>query len=204
MMLSREQGECCAQPGNPENNGKTNRVDGRDVSVVGLASLPLSSNDSCCSSGFGGSEVTGSDSSREVGGLGQMGTEVLASGECCVPSGCGCGPDGNSASGDPQREAPLGVNQVDGSPVDGVCCENVRNDNTGVADIETRTPERGVHRGAEKTKYGDSPYESVCGEGEQCCSNSQGENSDSHRAENSTGAGHERRHENNAGMKVER
>lgn len=204
MMLSREQGECCAQPGNPENNGKTNRVDGRDVSVVGRAPLPQSSDDSCCSTGFGGSEVSGSNGSREVGGLGQMRTEVAASGECCVPSGCGCSPDGNSASGDPQREAPLGVNQVDGSPVDGVCCENVRNDNTGVADIETRTPERGVHRGTEKTKYGDSPYESACCEGEQCCSNSQGENSDGHRAENSTGAGHERRHENNAGMKVER
>ncbi len=204
MTLSREQGECCAQPGDSKKHRDADGVRSNNPTVVGLASLPLSSNDSCCSSGFGGSEITGSDSSREVGGLGQMRTEVLASGECCVPSGCGCGPDGNSASGDPQRETPLGVNQVDSSPVDGVCCENVRNDNTSVTDIETRTPERGVHRGAEKTKYGNSPYETACCEGEQCCSNSQSENSDSHHAEDTTGAGHERSHENNAGMKVER
>ena len=204
MMLSREQGECCAQPGDSKSYRDADGVRGGHSTVVGRASLPLSSDDSCCSAGLSGREITGSDSAREVGGLGQMLTEVTASGECCVPPGCGCGPDGNSSSSDPQRESPLGVDQVDGSPVDGVCCENVGHNDTLVGDVKSWTPEGGVNGDREKAKNRDAANEAVCCEGEQCCSNSQSENSNGDHAENSAGAGHERRHVNNAGTKVGR
>jgi hypothetical protein len=204
MMLSREQGECCAQPGNSNSYRDADRVRGGHSTVIGLASLPLSSDDSCCTTGFGGSQVSWANSAREIGGLGQVLTEVTASGECCVSSGCGCGPDGNSASGDPQREAPFGVDQVNGTPVDGVCCENVGYNNTLIADVKSWSPEGGIDGDRQKAKNRDAANEAVCCEGEQCCSNSQTENSNGDHAENSAGAGHERRHVNNAGTKVER
>ena len=203
-MLSRKQGQCCAQPGDAESYRDADGVRRDNSTVVWLASLPLPPDDSCCSTGFGGREISGSNRSREVGGLGQMFTEVAASGECCVPTGCGCGPDGNASTRGPQRESPLGVDQVDRSPVDGVCCENVGHNDTLVGDVKSWTPEGGVNGDREKAKNRDAANEAVCCEGEQCCSNSQSENSNGDHAENSAGAGHERRHVNNAGTKVER
>ncbi len=203
-MLSRKQGQCCAQPGDAESYRDADGVRRDNSTVVWLASLPLPPDDSCCSTGFGGREISGSNRSREVGGLGQMFTEVAASGECCVPTGCGCGPDGNASTRGPQRETPLGVDQMNSTPVDGVCCENVSHDDTVFGDVKSGTPERAVDSNSEKAKYRDASNESVCCEGEQCCSSSQAENGNGDHAEDSARAGHEGRHVNNGGMKVGR
>jgi len=204
MMLSREQGDCCAQSSDAPDNREFERVRRGDATAVGLSPLPLASDNSCCSTGFGGSQVSGANSAREIGGLGQMRTEVAASGECCVAAGCGCSPDADAAARHPEGQAPFGVNEVDGAPVDGVCCQNVGHDDSFVGDVEPWAPEGGVYRDGEKSKNGDAANKAVCCEGEQCCSNSQAEHGDRDHAENSAGAGHEGRHENNGGMKVER
>lgn len=204
MILSSEQSECCAQPGNSESYCDADRVRRDNSTAVGLASLPVPSDDSCCATGFGGGEVAGPDGSREVRGLGQMFTEVAASGECCVPTGCGCGPDGYASTRGPQREAPLGVDQMNSTPVDGVCCENVRHDDTVFGDVKAGTPEGGIDSNSEKAKDRDASNKAVCCEGEQCCSNSQAEYGNGDHAEHSAGAGHEGRHVNNGGTKVGR
>ena len=205
MMLGREQSDCRARASDRQGNSERHRVGRSDgTATLRLSPLPLSSHDGCCTTGFGGREVTGPDGAREVRRFGKMRAEIAARGECCVSTGSGGGPDGNAAARDPQSETPFGVNQVDRSPVGGVCCENVRDDHSGVVDLETWAPKSGVNGGTEKTKHRYASNESICCEREQGRADRQTENADGHRSEYSAGSGHERRHENNAGMKVER
>jgi len=205
MMLGRKQSDCCAHAGERQGNSERHRVGRSDsTAAVRLSPLPLSSYNCCCTTGFGGREVAGPDSAREVRGFGKMRAEIAACGKGRVSTGRGGGPDGNAAARHPEGQAPFGVNQVDRSPVGGVCCKNVRDDHSGVVDLETWAPKSCVNGGTEKTKYRDASNESVCCEREQGRADRQTENADGHRSEYSAGSGHERRHENNAGMKVER
>jgi len=205
MMLGREQGDCRTRASEGKGNSERHRVGRSDsTAAVRLSPLPLSSYNCCCTTGFGGREVAGPDSAREVRGFGKMRAEIAARGKGRVSTGRGGGPDGNAAARDPQSETPFGVNQVDRSPVGGVCCKNVRDDHSGVVDVETWTPKSGVNGGTEKTKHRDAANESVCCEREESRSDRQTENTHGHRGEYTAGSGHERRHENNAGMKVER
>ena len=205
MMLRREQRDCRAHASESQSNSERHRVGRSDnAAAVWLSPLPLSSHDGCCTTGFGGREVTGPDGAREIRGFGKMRAEIAARGKGRVSTGCGGGPDGNAATRYPQSETPFSVNQVNGSPVGGVCCENVRDNYSGVVDLETWAPKSGVNGGTEKAKHRDAADEPVCCEREQGRSDRQAENTDGHRREHSAGSGHERRHENNAGMKVER
>ena len=205
MMLGREQGDCRTRASERQGDSERHRVGRSDsTATVRLSPLPLSSHDCCCTTGFGGREVAGPDSAREVRGFGKMRAEIAARGKGRVSTGSGGGPYGNAAARYPQSETPFSVDQVDCSPVGGVCCENVRDDHSGVVDVETWTPKSCVNGGTEKTKHRDASNESVCCEREQGRADRQTENANGHRGEYSAGSGHERRHENNAGMKVER
>ena len=203
-MSLNEQGESREHSRDAESNREANRVRRGHSTTVGLSPLPQAPDDSCCTAGFGGREVAGPDGAREVRGLGEMSSEVTTRGERRVSTGCGCGPNGNATTSDPERETPLGVDQVNGPPIDGVCCEDVGDNHALIGDVKPWTPEGGIDGGSEKAKNRDAANESVCCEREESRSDRQTENTDGHRGEYTAGSGHERHHENNAGMKVER
>lgn len=169
-----------------------------------VTALPFTSNDGCCSTRFSGDEVAGANGSREVGGLGQMTAEVATSGECCVSTGCGCGPDGNASILSVQGQTPLGVDALDGAPANSVFREGVSNGDALVVDVESRSPESGVERHAEESEHRESANESLCCEGGQGCCQSNSEDADGYTSENPTGSGNERRHEIHVGTKADR
>lgn len=175
-----------------------------DVAGSVVTALPFTSDDSCCSARFSRDEIAGSDRSREVSGLGQVTPEVSAGGECCVPAGCGCGPDGNASTIEIQGQAPFGVDSVDGTPADSVARERVDNSDSVVIDVESRSPEAGVQDHTEKAEHREPSNQSACCEGGQGCCQSNSEDSDGYTGKYPTGSGNERRHEIHAGTKADR
>ena len=199
-----EQGGCC---GGAQKNEKHREatVDTRlDQATVARALFPVSTNDGCCATGIGRDEVPGSDRAREIGGLGQVLTLVSTSDHGGVPAGCGCRPNGNSLSTDEQGESPLRVDSADRTPLDLVGHDDVPHVDGTLTDNESGSPECCVDGRREECGNADSAQPinqgSCCDGGCRCGSANNYEND----GQNSTGAGHERRHTLHAVMEVTR
>lgn len=191
---SENQGGCCGGAQNNQRDEQRN-VDSRfDTSTVVTATLPVSSNEGCCSAGITRDEVAGSDRSREIGGLGQVLTLVTARDHGGVSAGCGCGPDVDALGAEEQGQTPLGIDAGDGSPFNLVGGDDVADVDAGLSNDEAGTPkccvdgqceECGNHYSAQTVDQS-----TCCGGG--CCSST--ENQNEHDSENLAGSGSERRH----------
>jgi len=202
--LLPEQGGCCGGGKNSQNYGEGN-VDARlNSTTVGSSAFPVSTNDGCCSTGIGRDKVSGSNGSREIGGLGQMLTLVSASDERSVTTGCGCGPNGNSLSADEQSESPLRVDSTNRAPLNLVGRDDVAHVDGTVTNNQPGSPECCVDGRCEECGNAQSAqpiYEGSCCEGGCRCGGADNNKND---GENSAGAGHERRHTLHAVMEVTR
>ena len=199
-----EQGGCC---GGAQNNQKHREatVDTRlDQATVARAPFPVSTDNGCCSTGIGRDEVSGSNSSREIGGLGQMLTLVSASDERSVTTGCGCGPNGNLLSTDEKGESPLRVDSADRTPLNFVSHDDVANVDGTLSNDESGSPECCIDGRCEECGNAQSSQPisqgSCCDGGCRCGSADNNENNGEH----STGAGYEGRHTLHAVMEVTR
>lgn len=179
---------------NAEHNDQGDVMARLDASTVLSATFPMAPNEGCCSAGIGRDEVTGSNSSREVGGLGQVLSLVTTGDHGGVSAGCGCSPDGDAALVQVQRQAPLGVNPSDGTPLNLVSRDNVANVHATLADDESRSPECCPDGRCEECGNDDSaqPVDNAACCGGGCCGDSKNQNEDD--SEGSAGTGYERRH----------
>lgn len=199
-----EQGGCCGGGKNHENYREGN-VDARlNPTAVGPSAFPVSTDNGCCSTGIGRDEVSGSNSSREIGGLGQMLTLVSTSDHGGVTAGCGCGPNGNLLSTDEQGESPLRVDSADRTPLNLMGHDDVANVDGTFSNDESGSPECCIDGRCEECGNAQSSQPisqgSCCDGGCRCGSADNNENN----GEYSTGAGHEGRHTLHAVMEVTR
>lgn len=204
MKSLETQRDSRASTENTQGHNESERTSRADLLRFADSAFPVTANDGCCSTRIGGDEVSGSNSSSEVSRLGQVTAEIAASGQCCVPTGCGCGPNGNSSLVEEQGQTPLGVDPLNGGPRDSVSGHGVADGDTVLVDLESGSPESGVNGHAEESVHRNSPEEDVRSEGGQACCQRKAENSYGDPSENPARAGYERRHENNAGTKADR
>jgi hypothetical protein len=193
--MSDEQGSCCGGRGNAQSDNHRTTNAGLDEGSVVTTTLPVTTNQGCCSAGVGRDEIAGTNGSREVGGLGQVLTLVSTRGQGSVTAGCGCGPDVDASLSEEKGQTPLGIDARDGAPFDFVGRDDVANVHAGLADDEARSPESSVNDRDEERRNADSAQtvdqSTCCGGG--CCGTT--ENSDEHGGNDSAGARRERGHE---------
>jgi len=185
---------CCGGDQNNQRDEQRN-VDARlDQGTVVTATLPVSSNEGCCSAGITRDEVAGSDRSREIGGLGQVLTLVTTRDHGGVSAGCGCSPDVDALASEEQGQTPLGVDSRDGSPLDFMSSHDVADVDAGLSNNEARSPKCCVDGHGEECGNRDSAQtvdqSTCCGGG--CCSST--ENQNEHDSEDLAGTGSERGH----------
>jgi hypothetical protein len=193
-LISDGQGGCCGGGENTQRDNELNIHSGFDASAVVSASLPVPTNESCCSARVAGDEVAGANGSREVGGLGQVLTLVATREHGGVTAGCGCGPDRDPSVFQEQGQAPLRIDALDCSPLDLVGRDDVSYVDTGLANDESGSPECCVDGKCEECGNADSAQGiddvACCGGG--CCGATEDKNKDD--GQYSTRAGHESGH----------
>ena len=188
------QSGCCGGTQNNQGDDELNVYTRLDASAVFRATLPVPSNESCCSTGVAGDEIAGTNGSREVGGLGQVLTLVATRDHGGVTAGCGCGPDRDTSVLQEESQSPLGVDAFDRSPLDFVRRHDVADVDPGLANDQSGSPECCIDGQCEECGNADSAQRvddvACCGGG--CRGATEDKNKDS--GQYSTGAGHERRH----------
>jgi len=188
------QGGCCGGAQNAQRDNQLN-VDARlDASAVIRATLPVPAHESCCSARVARDEITGANSSREVGGLGQVLPLVATGGHGSIAAGCGCGPDRDSSVFQEEGQSPLRVDAFDCSPLDLVRHDEVADVDAGLANDQSGSPECCVDGQCEECGNADSAQrvdDAACCGG-SCCGATEDKNKNN--GQYSTGAGHERRH----------
>ena len=188
------QSGCCGGTQNNQGDDELNVYTRLDASAVFRATLPVPSNESCCSTGVAGDEIAGTNGSREVGGLGQVLTLVATRDHGGVAAGCGCGPDRDTSVLQEESQSPLGVDAFDRSPLDFVRRHDVADVDPGLANNQSGSPECCIDGQCEECGNADSAQRvddvACCGGG--CRGATEDKNKDS--GQYSTGAGHERRH----------
>lgn len=156
MTTSEKQGDCCRGSQDAQTHDERNtHARSNESSRIVVSTFPLAANDGCCTTRFARDEVTGTNSPRQIGALGQMLTLVTRREEGGVSTGCGCGPNGNTASTEEHGETPLRVDAGDRPPFHVVGGDDVANRQPLVADIQSRSPEGGVESRTEKTNHND-------------------------------------------------
>lgn len=193
-VMSDGQGGCCGGAQNAQRDDQLNVDSGLDARAVVRATFPVPTNEGCCSAGIARDEIAGANSSREVGGLGQVLPLVAAREHGGVATGCGCGPDVDASLSEEQSQAPLRVDARDGTPLDLVRRDDVADVYSGLADDESGSPECCVDGQCEECGNADSAQgvDDVAGCGGGCGGATENKNKDN--GQYSTGAGHERRH----------
>jgi hypothetical protein len=193
-LMSEGQGGCC---GGAQNNQRDYElhIDTRlDASAVFRVTLPVPSNESCCSTGVAGDEIAGTNGSREVGSLGQVLTLVATRDHGGVTAGCGCGPDRDTSVFQKEGQSPLGVDALNRSPLNLVRRDDVADIDARLANDESGSPECCVNGQCEECSNADSTKGvddvACCGVG--CCGATEDKNKDN--GQYSTRAGHESRH----------
>lgn len=193
-LISEGQGGCCQGAQNAQRDDEAKVDTGLDASTVVGATFPVPANESCCSAGIAVDEITGANSSRKIGGLGQVLPLVAVREHGGVTTGCGCGPDRDASVFQEESQAPLGVNAFNCTPLDLVGRNDVSYVDTGLADDESGSPECCVDGQCKECGNADSTQGvddvACCGGG--CCGASENKNKDD--GQYSTGAGHERGH----------
>lgn len=187
-----------------ERANQTHRERAGGPTAVGLSTFPVATNEGCCSTRLGADQVTGSDGPREICRLGQVASEVARGREGGVSTGCGCGPHGHASIIKEKGQPPLGVDAGDRAPLDSVLTEWVSNDDSLLGDLQSGTPECCVEDNREESVHGEPASNIACCGGRECCCKAETEHANRDRGEDSPRAGHEGRHENNAGMKAVR
>jgi len=201
---SEGQGGCCGGGQNAQRDDELNVHARLNASAVIRPALPVPANESCCSTRVAGNQIAGADSSREVGGLGQVLPLVATSDHGGVATGCGCGPDRDAAIFEEERQSPLGVDALNRTPLDFVSRYDVADVDSGFADNESGSPECCVDGQCKEcgNAYSAQGVDNVACCGGGCCGATEDKNKDD--GQYSTGAGHERRHALNGVMEATR
>lgn len=194
-FVSENQGGCCGGGGNAQRDNHREADSRLDQGAVVPTPFPVTTNQGCCSAGVGVDEIAGTDSTREIGGLGQVLTLVSTRSHGGVAAGCGCGPDVDASLVEEEGQTPLGVDAGDGAPFDLVGRDAVSNVHSRLANDQSRSPECCVDGRCEECGNADSAQtvdeSACCGGG--CCSAA--ENDDEHGGDDFAGARRERGHE---------
>lgn len=192
--MLENQGGCCGGTQNAQRNDELKVHAGLDASAIARATLPVATNESCCSTGVTGDQITGTNRASEVRGLGEVLTLVTTRDKGGVSAGCGCSPDGNFAVLEEQGQPPLSVDAFDRSPLDLVGRDDVANVDAVLSNDEPGSPECCVDGQCEECGNRDSAKSlddvACCGGG--CCGASENKGKDD--GQYSTGTGHERGH----------
>ena len=192
--MSEGQGGCCGDTQNAQRDNESHVDAGLDARAVIRATLPVPTNESCCSTGVARDEIAGTNGSREIGGLGQVLTLVATRDHGGVTAGCGCSPDRDASVFQIEGQAPLGIDTIDRSPLDFVSRDDVANIDAGLADDESGSPQCCVDGQCQECGNAGSAQGiddvACCGGG--CCGTTEDKYKDD--SQYSTGAGHESGH----------
>lgn len=190
-MLETHAGGCC-QSENAEGRDNAHAVSTSCCAVDSAATLPLTSNEGCCGPTFGTGEVAGSNGSRHVRGLGKELPLIAGGTERGVTTGCGCGPHGNSTDRREDCQSPLGVNLLDGSPLNIDVRDDVADVEPVVVNPKDGTPECCPDGETKGCCHGQASEQSgnVSDQGCLC----HGENNPGHYTEHATESGTKHRH----------
>ena len=191
MTLHAQAGSCC-QNKNAERDQHMNAETSCCGAGLAQSPLPAATNEGCCGTTLGGGEVSRSNGAGEVRGLGKELPLVAGRAEGGMPSGCGCGPHGDVADAREDRQSPLGVNLLDGTPLNVDVRDDVTNVKPVVVNTQDGSPEccpggeaEGCCQG-QTAKQGDTVAENGC-----FCN---GENDPGHHTEHATESGTKHRH----------